>query len=123
MTINDNTDGSTVIPIVAFAFDPTLYPPFVEDFEEGYPAENWGEMQGLLRSGTITFSNTTSSDWTADGFGNIGSVGSAKMNIYSTTKDEWMVTPPIDLGTAGVITSYSIHYTKLYDFIFQIRSY
>ena len=56
----------------------------------------WEEGKGLLTaSGSIAIGT---SNWTYDGFGNVGSDGSAKMNIYSTNRYEWFVSPAFDLG-------------------------
>lgn len=79
--------------------DPTLSPPFTQAFDT-YPPINWTESQGLLAAPTIL--SGTSSSWGADGFANVGTTGSARLNIYGTTRKEWMFTPPIDLGTGSV---------------------
>jgi hypothetical protein len=73
-------------------------PSYTEDFST-YTPTCWTETSGRLgASSTFT---TTTSDWGADGFLNNGSTGAARMNIYSTTKDEWLVSPIIDLGTGA----------------------
>jgi uncharacterized repeat protein (TIGR01451 family) len=72
---------------------------FMEDFSGGYPPAGWTETQGVLADPT-SFSGT-SSNWIEDGFANNGTTGSARINIYGTTADEWAFTPQIDLGLAG----------------------
>ncbi len=80
----------------------TVYvPPYFEDFSNGYPGTDFGEAAGLIANPTV-FSSTSSSDWGEDGFANVGSSGSARINIWSTTKDEWMIGPAIDLGSGTV---------------------
>ena len=88
------TDG----PVWSFTTeaDPTLTPPFIEDFSSWYPT-NWSKAQGLLEA-PVTFTSTTTCYWFADGFANVGTTGAAKCNVYSTNRKEWMITPPIDLG-------------------------
>ncbi|RMF10476.1 MAG: T9SS C-terminal target domain-containing protein [Candidatus Neomarinimicrobiota bacterium] len=78
--------------------DPTLYPPVLEDFDAGYPPPNWTEAQGLLGDPTDFQPGITYSGWTQDGFANDGFIGSAKLNIYGSFRDEWMFTPPVYLG-------------------------
>lgn len=77
--------------------DPSLYPPFTEDFSTWYPI-NWTKAQGLLAD-PVVFTSTITSNWAADGFANVGSTGAAKCNIYSTYIKEWIITPPIDLNS------------------------
>src|SRR5690606_21462634 len=64
-----------------------------------YLDDCWEEANG--RFGSSSTINYGTSDWAEDGFGNITTTGSARMNIYSTTKDEWIVSPTIDLGTGA----------------------
>ena len=79
--------------------DPTLTPPFTEPFATYQPL-NWTESQGLLAN-PVVLSGTTSA-WTADGFANVGTTGAARINIYGTSMDEWMFTPPINLGDGSI---------------------
>ena len=76
----------------------TLSPSYTEDFSS-YTPTCWTEASGRLN--TATTLSGTSSDWGADGFLNSGTTGSARMNIWSTTKDEWLLSPIIDLGTTA----------------------
>jgi len=76
--------------------DPTLTAPTTQDFAT-MPPLNWTKMTGLLTD-PITLTST-SSGWTADGFGNVGSTGSARLNIFGSTCKYWLVTPPINLGS------------------------
>ncbi len=79
--------------------DPTLTPPIVESFGS-VPPLNWTRFTGLLEAPT-TFTGA-STVWTADGFANDGTTGAAKINIYGTTRKDWLITPPIDLGDGSV---------------------
>ncbi|MBL4706931.1 MAG: hypothetical protein JKY48_00630, partial [Flavobacteriales bacterium] len=73
-----------------------LTPPYNQDFTS-YPPTCWVEAKGQLTANT-TFTST-SSNWIADGFLNSGSTGAARVNIFSTNKFEWLISPSIDLGT------------------------
>jgi len=85
--------------------DPMLTPPFTQTFDT-YPPLNWTETAGLLAAPSTL--SGTSSNWTADGFANVGSTGSAKLNIFGTTCDEWMISPPINLGDGS--TDYELRF-------------
>ena len=70
---------------------------YSEDFTNWEP-NCWSKMQGRLGvSGTVIVDDDYSS-WNRDGFGNVGTTGSAKVEISGTSKDEWLVSPSIDLG-------------------------
>ncbi len=72
-------------------------PEYIQDFTSYVPL-CWEEAQGQLSSST-TFTSTTTSYWISDGFGNVGTTGSARLNIYSTGRYEWLISKSIDLGT------------------------
>lgn len=84
---------------------PPFTPTYSEDFTT-YLNPCWSEAQGVLSASTVL--TGTTSNWTADGFGNVGSTGSAKINLYATGRDEWVVSPSIDLGTAA--TNYQLEF-------------
>lgn len=76
--------------------DPTLTPPTTQDFTT-FPPTNWTRWSGLLAApSTLT---STTSGWVADGFANVGTTGAARLNIYGTSCQYWLVTPPISLGS------------------------
>ncbi len=79
--------------------NPVITPPHMQDFEN-YPPVNWTEGKGLLANPTEFTSE--SSSWTADGFGNVGTSGSARINIWSTHVKDWMFSPYFDLGDNSV---------------------
>lgn len=69
---------------------------FVTGVGEQLP-QCWTEGKGQFDS--ITTVTIGTSNWTYDGFANVGTDGSAKMNIYSTNRAEWYISPAINLGT------------------------
>ncbi len=83
----------------------TITPPWLEEFSSYLPY-CWSETAGMLAAPS-TLSGTTSS-WLEDGFANVGTTGAAKVNIYSTTYDEWLISPSINLGTGT--TDYQLEF-------------
>jgi len=93
------------IALSGTGYDPTLAPPFTEDFSTWYPTD-WSKAQGLLEA-PVTFTSTTTCYWYEDGFANVGTTGAAKCNVYGTSRKEWMITPPINLGAK---TNYQLEF-------------
>ena len=71
---------------------------YFEDFTT-YVPQCWEEMQGVLDSSNTVFTSITTSNWVADQFGNTGTDMAARMNIYATGRDEWLISPSINLGS------------------------
>lgn len=78
-------------------------PEYTIDFTDGYKPQCWEEKVGILANPSILTGSYSS--WTNDGFGNVGSTGAAKLQIYSSTytptKKEWLISKTIDLGTSN----------------------
>ncbi len=82
-------------------------PPYLENFSNGYPGTSeFIEAKGDINNPTV-FTNTTTSNWILDGFSNVGTTGATRLNIFGTTAREWMITPPVDLGTG---TAYQLEF-------------
>ena len=66
------------------------------------PSTCWSRAQGILAAPTV-FTNTTTSGWVLDDFTNRTTPvnKSSKLNIYGTTRKEWLITPMYDLGAGG----------------------
>ena len=77
-----------------------LTPAQLEDFSGGFPPNTCWEVAGDGDPGTgpqsLGFSN-----WYQDGFGNVGNTGAVGINLYTTGKNEWILTPQYDLTTGG----------------------
>ncbi len=70
-----------------------IVPDYTNDFSE-YPGDLWSEGAGAFADGfTGTFSG-----WSADTFANDGVTPAAKVNIYGTLVDEWLISPQFDLS-------------------------
>ncbi|MDD4156739.1 MAG: choice-of-anchor J domain-containing protein [Candidatus Cloacimonetes bacterium] len=96
---NENGEGqASEIYTFTTQANPIHSVPFNEDFTAFLPAF-WTKAKGQL-SPNVTFTDETS-NWTNDGFANIEDTGSARVNIYGTTRFEWLISPTIDLGTTG----------------------
>lgn len=97
------TVGDTSLYVGPYSFTtqcPTAFtPPYLQDFAT-YTPICWSEARGYLTSST-TLTGTTS-NWASDGFANVGTTGSARMEIWSTGRNEWLVSPSIDLGNGSI---------------------
>ena len=79
---------------------PITTPSAPETFATYLPSICWREAQGPV-TGPLT---GTSSGWIGDDYGNVAAKGrAARMNIYTTAQDEWLVSPQYDLGTSGTM--------------------
>ncbi|MDC6470870.1 T9SS type A sorting domain-containing protein, partial [Flavobacteriales bacterium] len=77
-----------------------LIPPQLEDFTSGFPPNTcWDQADdGSPLTGPNNFGT---SSWTTDGFGNIGTTGAVKVNLFTTGINDWILTPQYDLSTGG----------------------
>ncbi len=105
----NGTGDSTGNPIRSFTTreDPTIYTmPWLEDFGTTgatFPPTNWTRWSGLLTPEPVSLSSVTSY-WVIDDYANIvtdPTNKSASMNIYSTTRKHWLMTPPIQMPGTG----------------------
>ena len=71
-----------------------IVPDYLNDFAT-FPGDLWTESQGPFGSPDPTI---TTSLWIQDGFANDGTTGAAKVNIYTTTVDEYLISPMFDLS-------------------------
>ncbi len=94
----DSAANTYLVPLSGEGVDATMHPDTLVTFDDGeVPPPFWSEAEALLED-PITLEGT-SSLWTDDDFANdTDNTLSAKLNIYGTTKDEWLITSPIDLG-------------------------
>ena len=83
---------------VSFTTEPApIVPNYTNDFAT-FPGEFWTEGEGALAAGP---SGSTSA-WLADGFGNSGFTGAARVNVYYSSfsggNDDWLISPMFDLS-------------------------
>ena len=97
--------------------DPTIYTmPWLEDFGTTgttFPPTNWTRWSGALADPSVLASGSTI--WGQDNWLNDTSVTpvnySARMNIYSTARYHWIITPPIQMPGAGYQLEFDIALT------------
>ena len=75
-----------------------IAPTQIQTFDVVAP-ECWQEAKGLISDSTqLTFSNSL---WMDYNYGNVLSEGtSAYINVYSSNRMEWLISPSIDLGSS-----------------------
>ena len=101
-------DTSSWVGPVTFTTEPDpIVPDYTNNFIS-YPGENWSEGTGE------TSPSGTSSGWSSYGFGNVGTTGSAGVNIYGTGSDEWLITPTFDLSSGGYEINLDVALTDYY---------
>lgn len=71
-------------------------PDYTEAFDTFAP-DCWSEATGPI-TGPTSFGTA---GWIADGFGNNGSSGSARFNIFGTGGNDWLLSPTFDLTGGG----------------------
>jgi hypothetical protein len=97
--------------------DPTIYTmPWLEDFGTTgttFPPTNWTRWSGALADPSVLASGSTI--WGQDNWLNDTTVTpvnwSARMNIYSTARYHWIITPPIQMPGAGYQLEFDIALT------------
>ncbi|MGX1024361.1 fibronectin type III domain-containing protein, partial [Psychroflexus sp. MBR-150] len=83
-------------------------PDYLEDFTNFVP-DCWDEAtDGDPTTGPTGLG---SGSWTSDGFLNDGSSGSARINLYSTFKSDWLLSPSFDLSAGGFEVAFTIGIT------------
>jgi PKD repeat protein len=76
--------------------------PFVENFSTTFPPSCWTMAKGFLTSTPSALVSSTSTGWGADKYLNNAANGdAARVNVFSNTKRDWLITPSIDLGTTA----------------------
>ena len=97
-------DYGTAVSNVAFCLEeytpppppPAIVPNYTETFDTYLPV-NWSESTGPFGSPSAT---VTSSDWVTADFLNDATLGKgAKVNIWGTGKDEYLISPTFDLSS------------------------
>ena len=82
-------------PISFTTLPAPIVPDYLNDFST-FPGDLWAEAQGSPITGLTA--GATTSLWGADGFANSGTTGAARINIYATGRDEWLISPVFDLS-------------------------
>ncbi|HOJ17870.1 MAG TPA: choice-of-anchor D domain-containing protein [Ignavibacteriaceae bacterium] len=122
MDIKDNGGGIYTIYVLtanngigAYTFNVAGYninlaPPFTQDFEGTFPPANYLRLNGYLTNST--YFRATSSSWMQDDFGNVTDPvnKAARVNIYGTTRRDWLITPTINIGSLEASVNYQLEF-------------
>lgn len=92
---NGQATGCTEI---SFTTCDALNAPFLETFAAFLPTCWQAADNGNLVDGPATFG---SSNWAADSFSNTGAVGAIKYNIYTTSANDWIISPVVNIPATG----------------------
>jgi hypothetical protein len=86
--------------------------PSVYDFSTYLPSVCWNEGDGGdIIAGPTTISATASS-WIDDGYLNVTTTGSAKINIDSTGDNDWIISPEYSIPTTNYRVAYNVGATQ-----------
>jgi len=94
---------------ICIGTEAAFVPDYLNDFAS-YPGSGWTEASGVY--GTPT---GTSSDWLQDDFGNdVAHLNgrSARINVWGTSKDEYLVSPNFDLSGSTYYLNFDIALTE-----------
>ena len=92
VTVNSN-------PLTVTAPMTSLVPPYTNDFTT-FPGSCWSQAGGGTPAAGPDASVTTNY-WFDDGFLNVGATGAAKINLYTTNRTGWLISPAFDLTAGG----------------------
>jgi hypothetical protein len=100
LEVDDQLIASAVhqIPLQGSGYDPTVSPDLFYDFLGTFPPQDWRRYVGPLVEES-TLSRLETAIWGHGRFANLGDVlNSAYIRVFGSTRNHWLVTPPIDLG-------------------------
>ena len=95
-----NAFGSATGPCTEISFTTCGYlaVPSLETFDTFLPS-CWQEADnGNLVSGPATFGT---SNWIADGFGNVGDTGAIRYDIFVASANDWIISPVVNIPATG----------------------
>ena len=96
--LSDCGGGDVSLPVGPGTFTTlvtSIVPDYLNDFET-YPGTDWSEAAGPYGSPSGTYAS-----WSTDDFGNDTghvNVKAARVNVYGTSLDEYLISPPFDLA-------------------------
>jgi len=95
-----NAFGSATGPCTEISFTTCGYlaVPSLETFDTFLPSCWQAADNGNLVSGPATFGT---SNWIADGFGNVGGTGAIRYNIFVASANDWIISPVVNIPATG----------------------
>jgi hypothetical protein len=114
-TVTDDTRATTDVIVSGECYDPAISTfPWLESFTDTtFPPADWGRYEGLYGSGTPT--PYSGGWWRAPNFVNIVTDPpnpAARVNIYGTSCQYWLVTPPIAIPATGYQLDFNLALTR-----------
>lgn len=92
--------------VASFTTACAAFTPFYSENFATFPPSCWSRSDaGNLTTGPT---GTGTGIWSADGFLNSGSTGAIKVNLYTTNRNAWMISPVIDLTAGGYQVKYDV---------------
>jgi len=79
-------------------------PAYTQDFT-AFPGACWGEGDD---TDIATGPNGTDGGWNVDGFLNVGTTGAARINMYDTGINDWLVSPTFDLSAGSYGLAFNV---------------
>jgi hypothetical protein len=107
------TSNASTVRSFTVMSDPTIYDlPYLVDFgtstSQAFPPTSWTQLGGFYPTTTGTSSQWGRGNWLNGATGN----NAAKINIYGTTRNGWLVTPPIAIPADGHELRFDLGLTK-----------
>ncbi|MCB5270488.1 MAG: hypothetical protein LHW56_01430 [Candidatus Cloacimonetes bacterium] len=114
-TVSASNDEGTSEPSAVRNFtvksDPTIYLPWLEDFgtvNGDWPALNWTMLGGLYPTPVGASSQWVRGNW----LNGLAGDNAAKINIYGTSRNGWLITPPIVIPADGYELKFDLGLTN-----------
>ena len=86
--------------------------PHLEPFNTYLPSVCWSEGDGGdITAGPVTVSATAAS-WIADGLGNVGTTGAARVTLDATGDNDWIISPQYTIPATGYELKFSAAATQ-----------
>ena len=85
----------------------TITPAYTNDFTT-FLGNCWEEGND---TDILTGPNNTNGAWGADGFLNVGTTGAAKINLYNTGDQDWIVSPTFDFSAGSLGLAFDVGVT------------
>lgn len=83
--------------------------PYTENFASYLPNVCWTEATGALNTGSVL--TGTTSNWGAANYMNRAAVNqAARLNMFSNTQREWLISSSINLGTPTATTNFALEF-------------
>ncbi len=100
-------DSTWVGPFTFTTLCATITPAYTNDFT-AFLGNCWEEGND---TDIVTGPNNTNGGWGDDGFLNVGATGSARINLYNTGDQDWIVSPTFDFSAGSLGLAFDVGVT------------